>query len=104
MTCTRATRQGAGTCRLYTRTEQVQKVMFPDASAFREHNVALTLAQMRQVEKLAALPARSVNWRVFGAYREDALLGFVVLDDVVGKFELIAHVMWGRRSRQRGDA
>ena len=78
--------------------------MFPDASAFREHNVALTLAQMRQVEKLAALPARSVNWRVFGAYREDALLGFVVLDDVVGKFELIAHVMWGRRSRQRGDA
>jgi Na+-transporting NADH:ubiquinone oxidoreductase subunit NqrC len=77
----------------YLSVEQAQKLMFPDASAFREQNVALSLAQMQQVEKLAGLPARSVNWRVFGAYKGDALLGFMVLDDVIGKFELISYAV-----------
>jgi hypothetical protein len=77
----------------YLNVEQAQKLMFPDASAFREQNVVLSLAQMQQVEKLAGLPARSVNWRVFGAYKGDALLGFMVLDDVIGKFELISYAV-----------
>ena len=73
--------------------EQAQKLMFADATGFREQNVALTLPQMQQVEKLAGLPARSVNWRVFGAYKGDALLGYLVLDDVIGKFELISYAV-----------
>lgn len=74
----------------YLSVEQAQKVIFADASSFREQNLALNGAQMQQVEKLAGLPARSVNWRVFGAYKGEALLGFMVLDDVIGKFELIS--------------
>lgn len=77
----------------YLSAEQAQKLMFPEASAFREQNVALNAAQMQQVEKLAGLAARSVNWRVFGAYKGDALLGWMVLDDVVGKFELISYAV-----------
>lgn len=77
----------------YLTVEQAQQLMFPDATAFRAQNVALTLAQMQQVEKLAGLPARSVNWRVAGAYKGDVLLGFVVLDDVIGKFELISYAV-----------
>lgn len=77
----------------YLNVEQAQRLMFQDASAFREQNVSLTLAQMQQVEKLAGLPARSVNWRVFGAYKGEALLGYVVLDDVIGKFELISYAV-----------
>lgn len=77
----------------YLDVAQAQKLMFADATSFREQNVALTLPQMQQVEKLAGLPARSVNWRVFGAYKGDALLGFMVLDDVVGKFELISYAV-----------
>lgn len=77
----------------YLNLEQAQKLMFADATGFREQNVALTLPQMQQVEKLAGLPARSVNWRVFGAYKGDALLGYLVLDDVIGKFELISYAV-----------
>jgi Na+-transporting NADH:ubiquinone oxidoreductase subunit NqrC len=77
----------------YLTVEQAQRVMFPDATAFRDANLQLSADQMRQVEKLSGLPARSVNWRVFSAYRGDAMLGHVVLDDVVGKFELISYAV-----------
>jgi Na+-transporting NADH:ubiquinone oxidoreductase subunit NqrC len=74
----------------YLTAEQAQKLMFPEASSFRQQDVALTKAQMQQVEQLAGLPARSVQWRVVGAYKGDAAIGFMVLDDVIGKFELIS--------------
>ena len=48
---------------------------------------------MQQVEKLAGLPARSVAWRVIAAYQGEQLLGHIVLDDVIGKFELISYAV-----------
>ena len=77
----------------YLTVEQAQHAMFPDATAFKEANLQLSTEQMRQVEKLSGLPARSVNWRMFAAYRGDAALGYVVLDDVIGKFELISYAV-----------
>jgi Na+-transporting NADH:ubiquinone oxidoreductase subunit NqrC len=77
----------------YLTVEQAQHVMFPDATAFKDANLQLSTEQMRQVEKLSGLPARSVNWRMFAAYRGDAALGYVVLDDVIGKFELISYAV-----------
>ena len=77
----------------YLTVEQAQRLMFPEATGFRPHDVALTMAQMQQIEKLAGLPARSVNWRVFAAMKGDAEIGFVVLDDVIGKFELISYAV-----------
>jgi len=77
----------------YLSVEQAQHVMFPDATAFKDASLRLSAEQMRQVEKLSGLPARSVNWRVYAAYRGDVALGFVVLDDVIGKFELISYAV-----------
>jgi hypothetical protein len=77
----------------YLTVEQAQHVMFPDATAFKDASLQLSTEQMRQVEKLSGLPARSVNWRVFAAYRGDVPLGFVVLDDVIGKVELISYAV-----------
>lgn len=77
----------------YLTVEQAQRAMFPEATAFKEQNLQLSAEQMREVEKLAGLPARSVNWRVFAAYKGETPLGFVVLDDVVGKFELISYAV-----------
>lgn len=77
----------------YLTVEQAQKLMFPDASAFHPQEVALTLPQMQEVEKLAGLKARSAAWRVVGAYSGDKLLGYMVLDDVIGKFELISYAV-----------
>ncbi len=77
----------------YLNAEQAQKLMFPEATAFHQQDLALSLPQMQQVEKLAGLAARSVNWRVVGAYSGDRLLGYMVLDDVIGKFELISYAV-----------
>ncbi|HEY1148814.1 MAG TPA: FMN-binding protein [Pseudoduganella sp.] len=77
----------------YLTADQAQKLMFPDATAFRPQELALTLPQMQQVEKLAGLAARSVNWRVVAAYRDETLLGYMVLDEVIGKFELISYAV-----------
>jgi len=77
----------------YLTPDQAQKVMFPEADAFRPQPLALDAAQMQKVEQLAGLPARSAQWRAVAAYKGDALLGYVVLDDVVGKFELISYAV-----------
>lgn len=77
----------------YLTAEQAQVQMFPEASAFRRSDIALTSAQMQQVERLAGVPARSVNWRVVTALKGDTPIGFMVLDDVIGKFELISYAV-----------
>jgi Na+-transporting NADH:ubiquinone oxidoreductase subunit NqrC len=77
----------------YLTVEQAQVLMFPDASAFRRQDVALTTAQMRQIEKLAGVSARSVNWRVVAALKGESVIGYMVLDDVIGKFELISYAV-----------
>jgi Na+-translocating ferredoxin:NAD+ oxidoreductase RnfG subunit len=77
----------------YLSAEEAQKLIFPEADAFRSQPLALHGAQMHAVEELSHLPARSVEWRVVGAYRGTALLGYVVLDEVVGKVELISYAV-----------
>jgi hypothetical protein len=77
----------------YLSPEQAQKLMFPEADAFRARPLTLDAAQARQVELAAGLPARSAQWRVVAAYHGEQLLGYMVLDDVVGKFELISYAV-----------
>ena len=77
----------------YLSIEQAQKVLFPEATAFKDAGLQLSTEQMQQVEKIAGLPARSVAWRVFSAYRDGTLLGHVVIDDVIGKYELIGYAV-----------
>lgn len=77
----------------YLSAEQAQVLIFSEATAFRRQDIALTSAQMQQVEKLGGLPSRSVNWRVVAALKGDAVVGYMVLDDVIGKFELISYAV-----------
>jgi Na+-transporting NADH:ubiquinone oxidoreductase subunit NqrC len=77
----------------YLTAEEAQQVMFADATAFKAQPLDLTAAQMREVQKLAGLPARSVQWRVMSAWHGETLLGYVVLDDVIGKYELISYAV-----------
>ncbi len=77
----------------YLTVEQAQQIMFPDATVFKDASLHLSSVQMQQVQQLSGLPARSVGWRVFSAYKGEALLGYIVLDDVIGKFELISYAV-----------
>jgi Na+-transporting NADH:ubiquinone oxidoreductase subunit NqrC len=77
----------------YLTIEQAQQLVFPEATSFRRQDVALSTVQMQQVEKLAGVPSRSVNWRVVAALKGEQEIGYLVLDDVIGKFELISYAV-----------
>lgn len=77
----------------YLTPAQAQQLMFAQATSFREQDLALDAAQMQQVAQLAGLPARSAHWHVVAVYQGDKLLGWMVLDAVVGKFELINYAV-----------
>ena len=77
----------------YLTIDQAQRTLYPEANRFQDTALQLNSEQMRQVEQISGLPARSVGWRVFAAYRDSRLLGHVVVDDVIGKVELISYAV-----------
>jgi hypothetical protein len=74
----------------YLSAEQAAQLIFPDADRFETREVAL---DANQLQGLAAqgVPARSARWPVRVAQRAGATLGYVVIDEVIGKFELISY-------------
>lgn len=77
----------------YMTVEEAQRAMFSEATAFKDASVRLSSEQMIEVQRLAGLPARSVSWRVFTAHKDSVLLGYVVTDEVLGKYELISYAV-----------
>ena len=76
----------------YLSAEQAAKLMFPDAERFESREITLDAAQLQQLGA-AGVRARSARWPVRVAQRGGATLGFVVVDEVVGKFELITYAV-----------
>lgn len=76
----------------YLSAEQAAKLMFPDAETFEAHNVTLDAAQLQQLDA-QGVRGRSATWPVRVARKGGQALGFVVTDDVIGKFELISYAV-----------
>lgn len=76
----------------YLSAEQAAQLMFPDADRFESREIALDAAQL---QGLAAqgVRGRSSRWPVRAAQRAGATLGYVVTDEVIGKFELISYAV-----------
>ena len=77
----------------YMSPQQAQQVLFPQADRFTVRDVALDAAQLQALASKAGLPARSAQWKVIEASQGGKLLGWVVVDNVVGKFELITYAV-----------
>ncbi len=76
----------------YLTAEQAARLMFPDADRFDAQDIALDAAQMRKLED-AGVRARSARWRVSIAIKQSQVQGWVVVDEVIGKFELITYAV-----------
>ena len=76
----------------YLSADQAAKLMFPQADRFEARELVFDAAQMKQLQDLG-VRARSARWPVQVARRADATLGFVVVDEVIGKFELITYAV-----------
>jgi Na+-translocating ferredoxin:NAD+ oxidoreductase RnfG subunit len=76
----------------YLSAEQAARLIFPDAESFEARDVTLDAAQMQALDA-QGVKARSAHWNVRAARRGGATLGFVVVDEVIGKVELITYAV-----------
>ena len=76
----------------YLSAEQAATLMFPDADAFEARSVTLDAAQLQQLDA-QGVRGRSANWQVRVAKRAGTTLGFIVIDEVIGKVELIGYAV-----------
>src|ERR1700687_5561731 len=76
----------------YLSADQAAKLMFPDAERFDVREIRLDTPQMLQLDA-QGVHARPARWLVRVAQRGGVALGFVVVDEVIGKFELITYAV-----------
>jgi Na+-translocating ferredoxin:NAD+ oxidoreductase RnfG subunit len=78
----------------YLTAEQARLLLFPSATNFQEQVVLLSSTQLAAVAKIGNVNARSASWKLITAANKDGkLLGYVVVDNVIGKFELITYAV-----------
>lgn len=77
----------------YLTVEQAQKLMFPEADRFTTENISFDATRLQAIEKLSGLPPRTAKWQVLVAHKGEQTAGYVVVDNVVGKFELISYAV-----------
>lgn len=75
----------------YLSAAQAQKVLFPAADAFVDSRVTLSSAQRDQIKALSGLRQRSSTQAVWRAQKGEQLLGWFIVDDVIGKHEFITY-------------
>ncbi|MFO1272815.1 MAG: FMN-binding protein [Rubrivivax sp.] len=76
----------------YLSAEQAAKLLFPEATRFEARELSLDAAALQRLQA-QGVSARSQHWRVQAALAGADLLGWVVVDDVIGKFELISYAV-----------
>src|SRR5258706_317271 len=76
----------------YLTADQAAKLMFPEAERFDVREITLETSQMQQLDA-RGVRARSARWSVRVAQGGGVALGFVVVDEVIGKFELITYAV-----------
>lgn len=76
----------------YLSADQAASTVFADADRFEARELSLDAAQLQQLAA-AGLPARSARWPLRLAWRGSSLLGVMVVDAVIGKYELINYAV-----------
>jgi len=76
----------------YLSAEQAAALMFPQADRTEARDVVLDAVQLQALASHGVAP-RSQRWPVRVAQKGDTTLGYVVVDEVIGKFELITYAV-----------
>lgn len=77
----------------YMTPQQAQQALFPQADRFEVREIKLDAAQIQAMATRYGVPARSAQWKVLEATQAGKRLGWLVIDNVVGKFELITYAV-----------
>lgn len=79
--------QGAG----FISLAQAQTLLFPGAKTFSEQNLKFSDEQRDRIKALSGVRQRSDEQKLWRAERDGGLLGWVVVDEVIGKHEFITY-------------
>lgn len=75
----------------YLTVEQAQRALIPQAQSFAAFPVTLNPAQLQQIRRLSGVPQRTNQPRVWRAMRGNATVGWVIVEEVIGKHEFITY-------------
>lgn len=75
----------------YLTVEQAQHALIPQAQAFAAFPVTLNAAQLAQIRRLSGTPQRTNQPRIWRALHGSATIGWVIVDEVIGKHEFITY-------------
>lgn len=91
LTATVAVAHGHATT--YHTVASAQHACFPEGATFTAADVKLTREQMKAIEKAGGGPVRHDTQRVWQAMKHDQFVGWFLVDEVVGKHELITYAL-----------
>jgi electron transport complex protein RnfG len=77
----------------YLSVEAAQRTIFPNAEIFVENFLALTDEQNKQIKKMSGNRQRWDLQQIWRAEKEGKLLGWFIVDNVVGKHEFITYAL-----------
>lgn len=77
----------------YMSLEQAQGLIFPQADEFAAAPVTLTPEQVERIERQSGAKVRAPRQQVWEARAKGALLGWFIVDQVIGKHELITYAV-----------
>ena len=77
----------------YMTPQQAQQALYPNADRFDARDVHLDAAQLQALQLHYGVNGRSATWKVLVAMQGNKALGYVVVDNVVGKFEMITYAV-----------
>jgi Na+-translocating ferredoxin:NAD+ oxidoreductase RnfG subunit len=91
LTTTVAVAQGHATT--YHTVESAQQACFPEGAKFTATDVKLTREQMKAIEQAGGTRMRHDTQRVWKVMRSDQFIGWFLVDEVIGKHELITYAL-----------
>ena len=83
----------SGIAAQYMSVEQARALIFPQAQEFIAAPVALTAEQVQRIEQRSKVKVRSPNQQVWKVHAAGKLLGWFIIDQVIGKHELITYAV-----------
>ena len=77
----------------YLTVEAAQRLMFPSASSYVIERPGFTLEQLRTIDANTHAASHARQFLIFRAEADQALLGRIYVDEVIGKSELITYAV-----------
>lgn len=77
----------------YHTVETAQQACFPEGAKFISADIKLTREQMKAIEKAGGVRVRNDKQRVWKAFKNDQFTGWFIVDEVIGKHELITYAL-----------